>query len=97
MSNSARPLSKFKLWLQRIWFDYRQEHDEFHEPSLDIKEYFNTYKYWLKQKFREEYKEESHDSNFAAGIVLDDKLDYRTTSLLSDSQNKLLKKVNNEK
>jgi len=92
MNKVNKQPSQFELWLQRIWFENKQEHDEFGEPTLTMQEYFAKYKYWLKRKFREQQKEESHDSNFVADMILNDKLDYRTTSLLSDSQNKLLKK-----
>ena len=44
--------SSFRLWLIKIWTDNREEHQDYNEPVLSQKDYFNRYKYWLKREFK---------------------------------------------
>jgi hypothetical protein len=46
--------SPFRLWVQRIWMENREEHLTFHENPFTIKQYWNEYKYWLKRKYRQQ-------------------------------------------
>jgi hypothetical protein len=95
----------FRGWLRNIWLDNCDEHRDLGEMAMTQQEYFQKYKYWLKREFRYQNKEQNNetsmvvDSNFIMDAVLNDKLDYTATRLLSNSQNRLLKtlKDNNEK
>lgn len=104
----TKPTSKFRLWLQNIWFDNCDEHDSFGELPFTMEEYFNRYKYWLKREFKFQQRQErikeneitiAVDPNFVINAVLDDKLDSNGAKLLSKSQDKLIKtlKDKNEK
>jgi hypothetical protein len=44
--------TEFRAWLRQIWQANCQEREEFNELPLSQKEYFNTFKYWLKREFR---------------------------------------------
>lgn len=94
--------SKFRLWLNNIWFDNCAEHRDLGELPYTMQEYFQKYKYWLKREFRHQERREElkkPDPNLAIAAALDDKLDYTGSGLLSKSQNKLIStlKDNNEK
>jgi Na+-transporting NADH:ubiquinone oxidoreductase subunit NqrF len=95
-------MSEFRSWLRNIWLDNCDEHDLWNEPHDSMEVYFKKYKYWLKREFRYQQQQEklkNQDSNFAFDVILNDKLDYTGATLLSKSQNRLLKtlKDNNEK
>ena len=45
-------LTPFRLWVQNIWFENKQEHDEFGLDPYTQEEYFQKYKYWLKREYR---------------------------------------------
>lgn len=49
-------LTSFRLWLQNIWQDNKEEHAIYGEPTLSISDYFNKYKYWLKREFRHQQR-----------------------------------------
>jgi hypothetical protein len=44
--------SKFRLWVQKIWYENSEEHLTFNENPYTIKEYWERYKYWLKREFK---------------------------------------------
>ena len=46
--------SAFRLWVQNIWIQNCEERLTFNEPSYKIKEYWHTYKYWLKRKYKQQ-------------------------------------------
>ena len=46
--------SPFRLWVQRIWLENREEHLTFNETPFTIKEYWNQHKYWLKRKYQQQ-------------------------------------------
>jgi hypothetical protein len=92
----------FRHWLRQIWLENCLEHDNYGELPFSIEEYFQKYKYWLKREYRHQQKKErsnNTDSNFVVDVILNDKLDYISATLLSKSQSKLIKtlKDNNEK
>jgi hypothetical protein len=94
--------SKFRRWLHELWMQNCDEHREYGEMPLSQEQYFQMYKYWLKREFRHQQQKEQAvavDSNLVLGIAIDDKLEYTGATLLSQSQNRLLKtlKENNEK
>ena len=92
----------FRTWLHELWLQNCDEHREYGEMPLTQEQYFQMYKYWLKREFRHQQRKDSAvvvDSQFVIGLALDDKLEYTGATLLSQSQNRLLKtlKDNNEK
>ena len=89
--------TKFRRWLHELWMQNCDEHDEDHQPRYTQAEYFQQFKYWLKREFK--HQQSKPDSNFAVGVVLDDKLNYAGPTLLSATQSKTIKlqKENNEK
>lgn len=89
--------SKFRRWLHELWLQNCDEHDEDRQPRYTQAEYFQQFKYWLKREFK--YQQSKPESNFAVGVVLDDKLNYAGPTLLSATQSKTIKlqKENNEK
>ena len=44
--------SKFRLWVQNIWMDNREEHFQSNELPYSMQEYWDRYKYWLKREYR---------------------------------------------
>ena len=89
--------TKFRRWLHELWMQNCDEHDEDRQPRYTQAEYFQQFKYWLKREFK--HQQSTPDSNFAVGVVLDDKLNYAGPTLLSATQSKTIKlqKENNEK
>lgn len=89
--------TKFRRWLHELWMQNCDEHDEDRQPRYTQAEYFQQFKYWLKREFK--HQQSTPDSNFAVGVVLDDKLNYTGPTLLSATQSKTIKlqKENNEK
>jgi hypothetical protein len=94
--------SKFRHWLHELWLQNCDEHDEDRQPRYTQAEYFQQFKYWLKREFRHQQLKESAvvvDSNLVLSVAIDDKLEYTSATLLSQSQNRLLQtlKDKNEK
>lgn len=90
----------FRNWLQNIWMEYCQEREDYRQyPILNITEYFQVYKYWLKRQYLMSIDQQSPQSNNAIALILDDKLDSNDVKLLSEQQNRIIKtlKENNEK
>ena len=90
----------FRNWLQKIWQEYCQEHEDYHDyPILNITEYFQKYKYWLKAQYITSIRQQTDKSNNAVSLILSDKLDSAGITLLSEQQNKIIKtlKEHNEK
>lgn len=89
--------TKFRRWLHELWMQNCDEHDEDRQPRYTQAEYFQQFKYWLKREFK--HQQSTPDSNFAVGVILDDKLNYTGPTLLSATQSKTIKlqKENNEK
>lgn len=44
--------SSFRIWLQNIWLENKEEHQAYGELPLSMGEYFQKYKYWLKREYR---------------------------------------------
>ena len=42
----------FQLWLTNMWIKNREEHQVYGEAEMQLSEYFNRYKYWLKREYR---------------------------------------------
>ena len=45
-------ISKFKLWVQELWMQNREERLTYGEDPATMKQYWDTYKYWLKRKYK---------------------------------------------
>jgi hypothetical protein len=45
-------MSRFRLWVQRIWYENCEEHRQVNEPLYTHEEYWAKYKYWLKREYR---------------------------------------------
>jgi hypothetical protein len=52
-------LSKFRLWVQNIWMDNREEHFQSNELPYTMQEYWDKYKYWLKREYQHQIKVKS--------------------------------------
>jgi hypothetical protein len=48
----VKPTTAFRLWVQRIWMDNREERLTVGQDPVTISQYWNTYKYWLKREYR---------------------------------------------
>lgn len=42
----------FRIWLQRIYMDHKDEAMEYGQPVSNAAGYFRLYKYWLKREYR---------------------------------------------
>jgi len=55
--NSVQPdpinqVKSFRLWVDRLWMENREERLIYCQDPVTIKEYWNTYKYWLKREYK---------------------------------------------
>lgn len=48
----VRDPSEFRLWIQRIWMENREERLTVGEDPVTIQQYWDNYKYWLKREYR---------------------------------------------
>ncbi len=53
-------MSPFRLWVQRIWFENKEEHLTFKEEPFTIKQYWNQHKYWLKRQYKLQRDKNDH-------------------------------------
>ena len=44
--------SRFRLWVQQIWMENREERLTYGEEPATIKQYWNTYKWWIRREYR---------------------------------------------
>ena len=51
--------SAFRLWVQRIWFEYKDECSLYKEEAVNIEQYWSKYKYWLKREYKHQKTLES--------------------------------------
>ncbi len=42
----------FRIWLQRIYMDHKDEANSYGFPTCDSATYFRMYKYWLKREYK---------------------------------------------
>lgn len=45
-------ISKFKLWVQELWMQNREERLTYGEDPATMKQYWDTYKWWLRREYR---------------------------------------------
>jgi len=61
-------MSLFRLWVQRIWFENKEEHLTFKEEPFTIKQYWNQHKYWLKRQYKSQ--RDNHDHRYTTAKTL---------------------------
>lgn len=52
-TDTSKPYSEFRHWVQTIWEENCVEHDEFREPRFTQQQYFQKYKYWLRGRYQQ--------------------------------------------
>ena len=52
-----RDLTPFKLWLQRMYMDHKDEANSYGFPTCDAATYFRMYKYWLKREYKHQLEQ----------------------------------------
>jgi hypothetical protein len=45
-------MKTFRSWVREIWMENCEERLTFNQNPATIKEYWNTYKYWLKREYQ---------------------------------------------
>ena len=48
----TKDLTHFRLWLQRIYMEHKDEAMTYGFEPCDAVTYFRMYKYWLKREYR---------------------------------------------
>jgi hypothetical protein len=43
--------SDFRMWVYETYYQNRDEREIHNESPIDVKRYFNTYKWWLKREY----------------------------------------------
>ena len=52
-----KELTNFRLWLQRMYMDHKDEANSYGFPTCDAVTYFRMYKYWLKREYRHQQEQ----------------------------------------
>ena len=55
--------SAFRLWVQNIWFDNCEERLTVGQDPSTIKQYWNSYKWWLRREFRHQQRHNNDQRN----------------------------------
>ena len=45
-------LSRFRLWVQELWMNNKEERLIWGEEPATIEQYWNTYKWWIRREYR---------------------------------------------
>jgi len=53
-----KKFSDFRAWVHRLWIENCEEHFAHAEPVLDVKEYFQRYKFWLKREYQHQQRKQ---------------------------------------
>ncbi len=53
-------MTPFRLWVQSIWFENKEEHLTFKEEPFTIKQYWDQHKYWLKRQYKSQRDKNDH-------------------------------------
>jgi hypothetical protein len=48
--------SKFRLWVQELWMENREEKLTYGEDPVTIKTYWDKYKFWLKREYQHQQR-----------------------------------------
>jgi hypothetical protein len=49
---SLRTASPFRIWVQNLWMENREERLTFGDDPVTIQQYWKTYKWWIKREYR---------------------------------------------
>lgn len=52
MNQPQQKHSPFRLWVQDIWYQNKDERLLHHEAELKLADYWRMYKWWLKREFK---------------------------------------------
>ena len=48
--------SKFRLWVQRLWMENREERLTYDLEPATIKHYWHSHKWWIKREYKHRKK-----------------------------------------
>lgn len=51
--------SSFRGWVHNLWVQNCDEHSQYSIPAYKEKEYFNTYRWWLKREYKQQLQKEA--------------------------------------
>jgi hypothetical protein len=46
----------FRIWLNNLWMENKEEHAQYGELPMPLQEYFTRYKWWLKREYKHQQK-----------------------------------------
>jgi hypothetical protein len=49
---SLQTASPFRIWVQNLWMENREERLTFGDDPVTIQQYWKTYKWWIKREYR---------------------------------------------
>ena len=49
--------SRFRLWVQRFWMENCEERLTYGDKPATIKQYWHTYKWWIKREYQHQERE----------------------------------------
>jgi hypothetical protein len=52
---SLQTASPFRIWVQNLWMENREERLVFGEDPVTIQQYWKTYKWWIKREYRHKH------------------------------------------
>ena len=52
--------SSFRHWVNELWMENREERLLYGEDPATIKQYWDTYKYWLKREYKHQRDKNEH-------------------------------------
>jgi hypothetical protein len=47
-----RTASPFRIWVQNLWMENREERLTFGDDPVTIQQYWRTYKWWIKREYK---------------------------------------------
>ena len=52
---SPQTVSPFRMWVQNLWIDNCEERLVYKQDPITQKQYWNTYKWWIKREYRHKH------------------------------------------
>ena len=52
---SPQTVSPFRMWVQNLWIDNCEERLVYKQYPITQKQYWNTYKWWIKREYRHKH------------------------------------------
>ena len=49
---SLQTASPFRIWVQNLWMENREERLTFGDDPVTIQQYWKTYKWWIKREYK---------------------------------------------